>query len=417
MNKTSSNDQVIAPNKKSLGMYLFFLGGQMVSLLGSTIVTFCIIWWITLETNSTFYLGLASFMGFFPQLILTPLAGVYIDRWNRKIVLILADLLQAILILPLIYMFYTDLGSIWWVLIIMGFRGVFAAFHFPATQAIIPLLVPRSFLSRINGTQFIINGFIFATGTLIAAVLLIFLRIDQIIWIDIITVVIALIPLLLIKIPAVSLLKNRLKKEKSFFGELNEGIKYIRRKDGLISLLLIFSAANLFITPINRLLPVLILDFHFGNAQILAFLFVVIQVGGTTGGILMSIWKGFTKKVYGVICGLTLMNLGVLIIITASSGLWLQISIGLFLVGFGLPIANASSTTIWQTITPPELMGRVFSARRTIAQITAPFGILIAGAIAELLGMIPTFIIFGMLNIVVILFLWFKTNLSQVESS
>ncbi|MFX0095557.1 MAG: MFS transporter, partial [Candidatus Hodarchaeota archaeon] len=304
----SPNQNSVGPNKKSLGMYLFFWVGQMVSLLGSTIVTFCIIWWITVKTNSTFYLGLASFVGFFPRLIITPLAGVFIDRWNRKTVLVLADIIQALFIIPLIYIFYNDLVIIWFVLLILGLRGVFEGFHYPATQAIVPLLVPRSFLSRINGVQFIINGFIFSTGTLLAAVLLSVFRIGQVLWIDIITVIIAIIPLVLIIIPPVSQLKKS-KKELSFFRELDQGLQFIRNKRGLISLLLIFSAANLFITPINRLLPIFVVDNHAGNAQVLALLFVFVQVGGTSGGILMSAWKGFTRKVHGVILGLGTMNL------------------------------------------------------------------------------------------------------------
>ncbi|MFW9916913.1 MAG: MFS transporter, partial [Candidatus Thorarchaeota archaeon] len=130
------------PESHNLQSYLFFLIGQAQSQLGSFIVQFVIILWIALEYESALYLGLAAFAGFTPMILVTPFAGVLVDRWNRKIVIATVDMLQAIITMLLVYLFWIDAVTIWHILIVLGFRALFQGFHMPATEAIVPLLVP-----------------------------------------------------------------------------------------------------------------------------------------------------------------------------------------------------------------------------------------------------------------------------------
>jgi len=152
--------------------YLTFWSGQLVSLLGSSVAQFVIIWWITLETGSALYLSLASLLGFAPMIILSPFAGVFVDRWSRKALIGVVDFLQALVTVALILLFSVGIVSIWYVLALLALRGVFQAFHNPAVAAIVPLMVPRDKLSRMNGATYLFSGAVTLAGPVLAAFLL-----------------------------------------------------------------------------------------------------------------------------------------------------------------------------------------------------------------------------------------------------
>lgn len=126
--------------------------------MGSSIASFMVIWWITLETQSAIYLSVASLLGFAPIVILSPFAGVFVDRWSRRALIGVVDFLQALTTVVLIFLFWLDIISIWQVLTLLALSGVFQAFHNPAVSAIVPLMVPREKLSRMNGLSFLLRG-------------------------------------------------------------------------------------------------------------------------------------------------------------------------------------------------------------------------------------------------------------------
>jgi len=144
--------------------YLFFWSGQLISLLGSSIAQFVIIWWITLETGSALYLSIASLLGLAPMVILTPFAGVLVDRWSRKALIGVVDFLQALATAALIFLFWLGSVSIWQVLALLTVRGIFQAFHSPAVSAIVPSMVPKAKLSRINGLNYLLAGVVTLMG-------------------------------------------------------------------------------------------------------------------------------------------------------------------------------------------------------------------------------------------------------------
>ncbi len=410
-------ENVISPSDKEFRFFLLFWAGQVQSLMGSNIIRFVIIWWIVLEYESPFLLALAAFMGFAPQIIITPFAGVLVDRWNRKKIIGTVDFLQAVVTTMLIYLFWTGEVAIWQVLIILMLRSVFQAFHFPAVQAIVPLLVPRDKLSRVNGMDYFSRGAIGVVGPLLAAVLLAIWKIHEILWIDAITFMIAVFPLLVLKIPSVRKKSSEKSEKSSFKAEFTEGISFIRDRNGLLSLLSIFTAANFFIMPLYVLLPLWVTQIHSGEATDYAFLLAFQQAGMISGALLMSTWKGFQRKVVGVVSGLFLMYVGLLIAISIPTGpyYFLIIGLGLALTGFGLPVANVSSQTIWQSIVPPEKIGRVFSTRRSIAQFTSPTAMIISGILAEVLGLETILFACAALGLTCLAYTWLATDLSAVE--
>ncbi|MFX0114958.1 MAG: MFS transporter [Candidatus Hodarchaeota archaeon] len=397
--------------------FLLFWTGQVQSLMGSNIIRFVIIWWVALEYDSPLLLALAAFMGFAPQIIVAPFAGVLADRWSRKKIIGTVDFLQALVTTALIYLFWTGVVQLWHVFIILMVRGALQAFHFPAVQAIVPLMVPQDKLSRINGIDYFARGVIGVIGPLVAAVLLVFWEIHQILWIDAITFLVAVIPLLILKIPSVRKQHSEKSEKHSFKAEFAEGIGFIRDRNGLLSLLSIFTAANFFIIPLYVLLPLWVTQIHSGEATDYAFLLAFQQAGMLSGALFMSAWKGFQRKVVGVVFGLFLMYIGFLITISipTSPHVFLIMGLGLALTGFGLPVANVSSQTIWQSVVPPDKIGRVFSVRRAIAQFTSPLAMIISGISAEFLGLERILFACAVLGLSCLAFTWLMTELPNVE--
>lgn len=400
--------------------YIILWIGQLVSLLGSSIVQFAIVWWITITTESEFMLAISFFLGFAPTVFLIPIAGVFVDRWSRKKIIATVDFFQALVTVFLIYLFMIGLES-WvlmiWVLAIITLRAIFQAFHNPAVDAIIPLLVPKEKLSRMNGLNYFFTGIIFLTGPIIGAVLLEIWFIWEVMWIDAITFFFAIIPTIIIAIPSIKAKTIPSEEKPRFREEFSEGFIFIKSKEGLLALLTVFTAANFFINPIFVLLPMYVKYNHLGGATDLAFIMAVQQFGIIAASIFMSTWRGFENNANGVVIGLFAMYIGFLICTITPTGNFLILACGMVIMGFFLPVANIASQTIWQKIVPPEKMGRVMSVRRSIAQSSGPISTILSGIIAELLGIVPVFLLAISMGLFFLGFSWFMTGFRNVEKT
>lgn len=394
--------------------YLNFWVGQILSLLGSNVVNFALIWWLTVKTGSPFVLGLAVFMGMGPRLFVTLFAGVYVDRWSRKKVITVADTAQALLSLFLVVAFLMGYAEVWLILVVVALGGVAGAFHGPAVQAIIPLMVPQEHLSRVNGWTYLANSLIMIIGPPVGALLLLFFDINQILWIDSITYVFAIIPVLLIRIPAI---KTKKKEGRSFRADFGEGVTFIRDTPGLLSLLSAFTVTNALLSPLFMgLLPVLVTNVHKGRADDLAFIMALLNVGMLGGGVLMSTWKGFNRKAFGVLVSMFMFTGAMLVVPLAKGTNWsVVMGVALLVFGFFLPVGNISSQTIWQQVVPPEKLGRVFSVRLVLAQGVTPFATLLLGGLAEVVGVLPIFIVNAALQLVFLTYLTLFTKFIDLD--
>ena len=301
----------IQGNQSTFRSYLFFWAGQLVSLLGSSIAQFVIIWWITLETESALILSIAVLLGFAPMVVLGPFTGVLVDRWSRKRLIGIVDSLQAMATVLLIFLFWFDV-SVWQVLVLLTLRGFFQAFHTPAVMAIVPLMVPEGRLSRMNGLNYLFTGAVTLVGPVSAAILLEFWRINQILWIDAATFVIAVVPLLMIRIPSVRTRQDESQEKSSFGKEFRDGFSFIKNARGFMPMLMLATVLNFLITPLMTLLPYYVKFDHLGAAPDLAFVMAFMQGGTLAGGLLMSVIKGFKKK---------------MVVIMSFQGSWMRICI------------------------------------------------------------------------------------------
>ena len=223
-------------NKGTFKSYLFFWSGQLFSLLGSMVVFFVITFWIADIYNDPIISAFASFLYILMMTICMPFAGVIADRINRKVLIIVVDSLQAYITILLIIIFYFGSPDIWIVYLFISLRSVFQAFHVPTVNAIIPTMVPKDKLSRINGVNFLFTGVVQLLAPFIGAMMLVFLSVYMILWVDVITFFIALIPLLLINIPSVRQVNHTEEKKakSSFFKEFRLGLKTLKIIPGLV---------------------------------------------------------------------------------------------------------------------------------------------------------------------------------------
>jgi DHA3 family macrolide efflux protein-like MFS transporter len=391
--------------------YLSFFSGQQFSLLGSSIAQFAIVWWINLETASTLYLSLAAFVGFVPMVVLGFFTGVFADRFNRKIIIALADFAQALITVVLIVFFLLGWASIFVVLLFLAFRGVCQAFHAPTVSAILPSMVPQNKLSRMNSLEYVLNGVVNVAGPLIAAILLAFFRIEQILWIDPATFLLAFTILLLTKIPSV-----RESHEKTSFREdFTQGFAFIRSARGLLPLIFIATILNFLIMPISTLLPYFVKFVHFGTASDLAMVEAVVQGGLLAGGLFMLVNKGFKKKIPAFVISISISLIGYAIVSFTPLGLfWFMAAAGV-VFSLPVPVANVSVRTIIQTVVPLKIQGRVSSVIMSLASLASPLGMIMSGALANYVGTANLFLGSAILGILVLVPSWFLTDIRYVE--
>ena len=396
-------------SSQSFKNYLFFWSGQLFSLLGSTIVQFVIIWWITIETRNPTIISFAAFFSFLPQFIFGPLAGVFADRWNRKILIGLSDFFQAVTTLSLVLLFFFDIQEVWMIILINSFRGLFQGFHWPAVNAIIPLMIPKEHLSRMNAINYIFTGLVNTMGPVIAGTFLLILPIEQILWIDILTFMFAIIPLLLIKIPPLPK-KEKTKKEKSYIGEFQNGLKAIKVVPSLLTLLFVATVLNFLGTPYGTFMIYYVEETHLGTVENTAIVLASIQAGMFVGAIIVVIKKVWKKKILIIFLGIFVGEIGHLILSFAPFQYFIVISIGGFIFAFIVPFVNTMFLTILQTVIPPDKQGRVMSNVITIVTLASPLAMLISGPLTSLMGIRTLFMLSSFLNILFIAIVWLFSN-------
>ncbi|MFX0141789.1 MAG: MFS transporter, partial [Candidatus Hodarchaeota archaeon] len=296
--------EIITTNQKFTSYILFWIG-QLISLLGSSIVQFAIIWWITLETESAVFLSIAAVITFLPQVITIPIAGVFADKWNRRLALIVIDFSQAFFTFILVLIFLGGVGTVWIVVLFNCIRSIFQAFHMPTVDAIVPAMVPKDKLTRMNSFNNLFTGLIRFIGPIIGAVVMAFWSIDQILWIDVITFIIAVIPLLFISVPSVERDQEK-EADYSFIKEFKEGIGLLKTTPGFLILAFWSLLVNFLSVPFGTLLPYFVKVTHFGTESHFAMLLVFVQIGSIVGALVISIKKNWRRKILIIMGGSTI---------------------------------------------------------------------------------------------------------------
>ena len=395
-------DLVIQQTFKS---YLFFWAGQLFSILGSSITQFVIIWWITITTGSIILLSIASFIYILPMTIVIPIAGVLTDKFNRKKIIVIVDSFQAFISLIIILLFNFEIANPILIIIINGLLGLFQGFHIPTVNAIIPTMVPKDKLSRMNGVNFLSSSFIHTVGPIISAMFLSFIPIKTILWIDPVTFLIAFIPLLLINIPLIKT-ETASDKKNSFIEDFKIGFRTLKLIPVVFMMLLISMFVNFLWRPFSILMPYFVKFDHAGTISDLAFVLAFLNGGMLIGALITSIKKEWKHGTFIYFGGEFTLMVAYAIIAISPPGFFLQMSIGAAIFGLMVPILNTIYLTIMQIKVPADKMGRISSIDYAISMAISPIGTIISGPLAELFGVANLFLYCAIIGMIIAIILW-----------
>ena len=401
-------------NKKTFKNYMFFFYGQLFSLLGSTVVFFVIFVWITDVTGNPLMLSLASFINLIPTLILFPITGVLADRYDRKKIILIADSTQAFLTVILAMLFVFNFSVMWLVLLLIGLRSVCQAFHLPTVSAIAPSMIPRENLSRVNGVRYLFLGVVQLIGPALGATLLLIFPIKYILWIDLITFFIALVPLIKLKLPTIQLGKNR-EGANSFSREIKEGFLIIKKIPGLLWIMVLAMFLYLLAQPSMTLAPFFIKRVHGGNNFIYALNNIIFQAGMIVGALIVSFKKQWKNRMRTFFIGIMVINIGYLIYALAPIGAFSLIQIGLLIMGLVIPIVDIIVLTVIQQTVPLDKMGRVSSISNMFMMITQPIGAILAGPLSLIMGVSNLYILCALLSIIVTILPYLSSEFRHID--
>ena len=390
--------------------------GQALSLFGSALVQFALIWWLTQKSGSATVLAIAVLVGMLPQIVIGPFAGALVDRWNRRTIMIVADTTIAAFSLLLAYLFATGTVQIWHIYAVMAVRALGGAFHFPAMAASTPLIVPREQLTRINGLNQALQGVNGLAAPPIGALLLSVLPTQGILLIDVGTALLAVLPLIFISIPQPQRGPDlRQDAKPSLLQDIRAAISYIRSIPGFTTMIFMALFLNFLLVPTESLLPLLITKHFVKGALELGLMQSATGVGIVTGGILLSVWGGFRKKIVTCLCGIIGLGVGVALIGIAPANFLMLAILGSVVLGTMVPIANGPIGALMQSIVRPDMQGRVMSLLNSGATAIAPLGLLIAGPFSDLVGIRVWFWAGGILCILIAVAAFFMPVLMNLE--
>lgn len=370
--------------------------GQAFSLLGSQIVQFTLIWYLTKETGSAAVLATSTFVSLLPDVLFAPFIGALVDRWDRKRIMIVADLFIAVVTFILIILFKTEQIKIGFIYLALFLREVGSTFHWPSMRSSTSLLVPKDQMARAEGMNQTIRGLLNVIGPPFAALLLEKYAIHSILFIDIITALIAVTPLLFVSIPKpVESTKKSLSSVSELFREIKLGFQYLWNWKGMFLLAMIATLLNFLINPGFTLLPLLVTQHFLGGAVELSLVESAFGIGAIAGGLILSTWGGFKKRIFTTLSGIIGMGLGILLVAVAPSTQFKVALAGIFITGVMNPIANGALFAIMQSNVSPEMQGRVFTTLSSMTNSMSPISMLIAAPVAGIVGIQGWFYIGG----------------------
>ena len=365
------------------GMFGFTLVwlGQIVSVLATNMTVFALTIWVFEETGSATALGLLQVFFITPLLIITPIAGVMVDRHNRKLMMMVSDLTAGLATISILSLHHFGLLEIWHLYAAAVFQGMGNAFQWPAYSATISTMLPKEQYGRANGMMSLIDMGPGVLAPMLAGALLPVFGLTGILSLDVVTFLLAITILLFVHIPQPRRTEAGSQAQGNILKEAAFGFRYIFARPSLLGLQLVFFFGNLFSGIAYTVMAPMILLRTGSDSASLGFVLSAGAIGGVVGGVAMSAWGGFKRRVHGVLAGWIVSSFFFAMIgIGTVLPFWVVAAVLSSLV---IPLINGSNQAIWQSKVPPDLQGRVFSARTLIAWMTNPISPVIAGTLAD----------------------------------
>ena len=371
--------------------------GQAISLFTSAILQMAIIFYLTEKTGSAMVLSIASLVGFLPYAVFGPMIGVLVDRYDRKKIMIGADLIIAAAGAAMaIIALYMEL-PVWMVMIVLFIRSIGTAFHSPALSAVTPLLVPEEQLTRCAGYSQSLQSISYILSPAAAAFLYSVWELNAIIAIDVLGAVIACITVALVRIPKLSLKKQSL--EQNFMKEMKEGLVVLKENKGLFALLLIGTLSMFVYMPINALYPLISMEYFAGTPMHISITEIAYASGMLAGGVLLGLLGSFKKRIVLITASIFMMGASLTISGLLPPSGFVVFALCCAIMGLSVPFYSGVQTALFQERIKPEYLGRVFSLTGSIMSLAMPVGLILSGLFADRIGVSNWFLISGILII------------------
>jgi MFS transporter, DHA3 family, macrolide efflux protein len=367
--------------KRVFGIVWF---GQLISVLGSALTAFALGLRVYLETGSVTQFALLSLCNVLPVILLAPLAGALVDRWDRRWTMILSDTGAALCTLGLAALLVTHRLEVWHIYLAAALSALAGTFQTPAYLAASTLLVSPKDLGRVGGLMQLGQAAAEILAPMLAGFLVLKIQLYGVILIDFATFLFAVGTLLVVRFPRPEVIPSTgagraARPARSLRREMAEGFAYLRGQPGLQALLVYFAVVNFFGGMIGVLAQPMILSY--ASADVLGVLLTIAGGGFLLGSLVMSAWGGPKRRVDGILGFGLLFGLGLCTLGFRPAALW--VGLGAFVAHFALPFVNGCNQAIWQSRVPPALQGRVFALRQTVAKSAQPLAIIIAGPLAD----------------------------------
>ncbi|KUO48736.1 MAG: MFS transporter [Desulfitibacter sp. BRH_c19] len=373
---------------------ILFLASQTISLFGSSLVQYAIMWYITLTTQSGVMMTIAIICGFLPTLFLSPFAGVWADRYNRKTLIIISDSIIALSTLVLAILFLLGYDSLLLLFVMSAIRALGAAIQIPTIGAFLPQIVPEDKLTKVNATNGTIQATVMLASPMLSGALLTVASIEIIFFIDVITAAVAVSVLFLfLHVPVHA--KAQKKQAMSYFTDMREGFTYIRNHE-YIKRFFLFCAFFFFLAaPVAFLTPLQVVRSFGDDVWRLTAIEMTFSIGMIMGGTIMASWGGFKNKIHSMtlsilVTGACTFALGVIPVF------WVYLTF-MGLVGIAMPIFNTPSTVLLQEKVDADFLGRVFGVLGMIGSSMMPMGMLLFGPLSDIIKIEWLLIVTGLL--------------------
>ncbi|KID03336.1 MFS transporter [Hafnia alvei] len=385
-----------------------FLSAQTVTLLGSSIVQYAIIWYITLTTSSGLMITISTLCGFLPQLVISLFAGVWVDRYNRKYVSMISDAVIALVTLLLAVAFILGYKPLWLIFAVLAVRSFGTGIQTPTVNAIIPQLVPKDRLIKINGINSTLSSLNMLIAPAASGVLYAYFSIEKIFFADVITAAIGLVFMSMLKIAK---LTNSNLDGKSTIKVIGEGFHYLRQNPFISYLIMFLIIMMILISPAAFMTPLMVSRSFGPEAWRLAINEMAFSSGAITGGILIAMWGGFTSRLRttlfaGGAYGFFMIALGC----APLFSIYLAFN---FLIGITMPCFNAPVTSLLQEKVIPEMHGRIFSLVQVANCCALPLGMVLFGPLADHFRIEHLLVIAGVLVLLLCVQLFVKRKLAE----
>lgn len=353
--------------------------GQLLSMVGSAMTDFAVAVWVFRETGSAAAFGLILLMGILPGILISLVSGVVVDRWDRRLTMIVADSGAAVATLSMALLYWTGRLEVWHVCVAVAIGATMRAFQMPAWAATTSLLVPTEHLGRASGMMNFARSAGQIAGPLLGGVLVITIGLSGVMLIDFATFLAAMVALSIVRFPVVPKSAEAQAKRGSILREAGYGWTYILERPSLRTHLFYFALLNLGLSYVWVLFPPLVLSF--ANAAVLGSVAAFVGFGFLAGSMLMTAWGGPKNRVaamlgVGVLGGVCMLGMGL--------RPWAPVvAAGVFGVCFGLPFLNGAFMRIWQPRIAADVQGRAFAAMQVMVWSTQPIAYLSGGVIAD----------------------------------